>query len=381
MDNDVFQEKLGYQLLDSFVKQTPIVISGHVIVASINIVLFWGAISNAFVLGWASFLVFIGLSRWVMKIQYQRHWRRRSPGFWRGLFAVSSMSLGVIWCVWSLYVGSAIGFDGVGLSILVITVAGLASGAVASTSSSLVSYGLFAAPILLPMSVWLLLLDQTEVRGIGVLMVVFFIITLRQVLRINSVLKQSITNGLELEESKEQTELLAKELYKQSTIDVLTSVTNRRGFNESLSSEWQRAKRSRMPLTLLMIDVDCFKPFNDNLGHPAGDECLQRIAAALRSVVKRAGETIARYGGEEFAVLLPNTTPQEGVEVAEKIRTGVFDLNIAHPASDVADWVTVSTGVHCVYPGEDEDSQMLIELADQALYEAKAAGRNCVRQA
>ena len=212
-------------------------------------------------------------------------------------------------------------------------------------------------------------------------MVVFFIITLRQVLRINSVLKQSITNGLELEESKEQTELLAKELYKQSTIDVLTSVTNRRGFNESLSSEWQRAKRSRMPLTLLMIDVDCFKPFNDNLGHPAGDECLQRIAAALRSVVKRAGETIARYGGEEFAVLLPNTTLQEGVEVAEKIRTGVFDLNIAHPASDVADWVTVSTGVHCVYPGEDEDSQMLIELADQALYEAKAAGRNCVRQA
>ena len=381
MDNDVFQEKLGYQLLDSFVKQTPIVISGHVIVASINIVLFWGAISNAFVLGWASFLVFIGLSRWVMKIQYQRHWRRRSPGFWRGLFAVSSMSLGVIWCVWSLYVGSAIGFDGVGLSILVITVAGLASGAVASTSSSLVSYGLFAAPILLPMSVWLLLLDQTEVRGIGVLMVVFFIITLRQVLRINSVLKQSITNGLELEESKEQTELLAKELYKQSTIDVLTSVTNRRGFNEALSSEWQRAKRSQMPLTLLMIDVDCFKPFNDNLGHPAGDECLQRIAAALRSVVKRAGETIARYGGEEFAVLLPNTTLQEGVEVAEKIRTCVFDLNIAHPASDVADWVTVSSGVHCVYPGEDEDSQVLIEVADQALYEAKAAGRNCIRQA
>jgi diguanylate cyclase (GGDEF)-like protein len=274
-----------------------------------------------------------------------------------------------------------INFDGVGLSILVITAAGLVSGAVASTSSSLISYILFTAPTLLPLSVALLLLDQPQVQGIGVLTVLFFIITYRQVLQIHSVLKQSIINGLELEKSKEQTERLAQELYQQSTTDALTSVTNRRGFDAALEAEWLRAKRSKSPLTLLMIDADCFKAFNDNLGHVAGDECLKQIAATLRSSVKRAGETIARYGGEEFAVILPNTTAGQGVEVAETIREAVFALNIAHPFSDVADRVTVSAGVHCIAPDQMEDSQKLIELADKALYQAKADGRNRVRQA
>jgi diguanylate cyclase (GGDEF)-like protein len=245
----------------------------------------------------------------------------------------------------------------------------------------LISYILFTVPTLLPLSVALLLFDQTQVQGIGVLMVFFFIITLRQVLQIHSVLKQSITNGLELEQSKEQTEQLAQELYQQSTMDALTSVTNRRGFDEALSAEWLRARRSGKPLTLLMIDVDCFKPFNDNLGHLAGDECLQQLASTLRSHVKRAGETIARFGGEEFAVLLPDTTAEEGVCVAEKIRESVFELNIPHPASDVADRVTVSAGVYSVAPDQMQDSHQLIKQADQALYQAKADGRNCIRQA
>ena len=135
------------------------------------------------------------------------------------------------------------------LSIVVITGAGLVAGAVASTSSSIVSYILFSAPILLPLSAVLLFNEQMETRGIGVLVVVFFVITLRQVRRINGVLQESIINGLELEKSKEKTEKLAKELYQLSTMDALTSITNRRGFNEALSQEWLRAKRSNTPLT------------------------------------------------------------------------------------------------------------------------------------
>ena len=128
-----------------------------------------------------------------------------------------------------------------------------------------------------------------------------------------------------------------------------------------------------------MIDVDAFKPFNDSLGHPAGDACLQSIAAALPDYVRRAGETIARYGGEEFAVLLPNTTGKEGVEIAENIRQGIVALDIKHPASAVADRVTVSIGVHGAEPGQLEGSEQLIVLADRALYQAKTSGRNCVR--
>lgn len=379
MNDEVFQDKLNYHLLDSFVKQTSVVLLGHFLVASINIGLFWSRINHTFILAWAIFLLFIGLSRWLMKSQYQRHQRRWSPAAWRRLFAVSSLFLGLAWCVWGLHASMVVELGGIGLSIIVITAAGLVAGAVASTSSSIFSYICFSGPTLLPLSVLLLFNDQMETRGIGLLMVVFFAITFRQVQRINGVLQESITNGLELEKSKEKTEKLAQELYQLSTVDALTSVTNRRGFNEALSSEWARAKRLNTPLTLLIIDVDYFKTFNDSLGHLAGDECLRLIASTLTHYARRAGEMIARYGGEEFAILLPNATGQEGVKIAEDICEGIARLDIKHPASGVAEHVTVSIGVYGAAPRELDDSQELIKLADHALYEAKAAGRNCVR--
>ena len=100
-----------------------------------------------------------------------------------------------------------------------------------------------------------------------------------------------------------------------------------------------------------MIDVDFFKTFNDSLGHPAGDECLRLVASTLTHYARRAGEVIARYGGEEFAILLPNTTGEEGVKIAENIREGIARLDISHPASDVADKITVSIGVYGTDPG------------------------------
>jgi diguanylate cyclase (GGDEF)-like protein len=381
MNDDVFQDKLNYHLLDSFVKQTSTMISGHFLVGSINIGLFWQQINHTFIFAWAVFLLLIGLVRWLMKAQYQRHQQRLSPGYWWGLFAVSSLLLGLAWFVWSLHVSMVINFSGIGFSIIVITAAGLVSGAVASTSSSIYSYICFSGPILLPLSVVLLFNDQMETQGIGLLLVLFFIITLRQVLSINSVLQESIINRLELEKSKAKTETLAKELYQLSTTDALTSITNRRGFDEALSREWSRAKRSDTQLTLLMIDVDFFKTFNDSLGHPAGDECLRLIASTLTHYARRAGEVIARYGGEEFAIILPNTAGSEGVKIAENICDSIAELDIEHPASGVAKRVTVSIGVHGAAPGQLEDSQELIKLADQALYRAKADGRNRVRLA
>lgn len=381
MKDDGFRNELDYQLLDSFVKQTSIVVAGHVLVAAINIALFWLTVSRVFIGVWAIGLLLVAVFRWLLKARYQRYQRRSAPRFWRRLFAASSLSLGLVWLVWCLYVTMAMNFGGTGISIIVITAAGLVSGAVASTSSSIVSYVCFSGPILLPLGVVLLFNEQTETRGIGVLLIVFFVVILRQVQRINLVLRDSIINSLELEKSKEQTEKLANELYELSTRDALTSVTNRRGFDEALSHEWMRARRSNTPLTLLMIDVDFFKTFNDSLGHPAGDDCLRRIASTLTRYARRAGEVIARYGGEEFAVLLPNTDAREGAVIAENIRLGIAELGINHPASGVGDTVTVSVGVCGVEPGQLEDGQALLRLADHALYQAKAAGRNCVRSA
>jgi diguanylate cyclase (GGDEF)-like protein len=379
--NDAFQDKLNYHLLDGFTKQTSAVLAGHFFAASINIGLFWQQISHTFIFAWATCLFVIGLARWLIKSQYQRHHQRRRPGFWHGLFAASSLSLGLAWFAWCMYVSIAMEFRGLGISIIVITAAGLVSGAVASTSSSIYSYLFFSGPILLPLSAAFLLHNDIETRGIGLLIGVFFIITLRQLQRINWVLRESIINRLDLEKAKEQTEKLAQELYALSTTDALTSVTNRRGFNEALNREWLRATRANVPLSLLLIDVDFFKPFNDSLGHPAGDECLRLIASALTHYAKRQGDVIARYGGEEFAILLPSTLGIDGVSIAEKICKSVADLNIKHPASGVAKYVTVSIGVYGAAPGQLNDSQELIKRADQALYQAKAGGRNCVRLA
>lgn len=164
-----------------------------------------------------------------------------------------------------------------------------------------------------------------------------------------------------------------------AVIDGLTQVANRRYFNDQLAQEWQRMLRQQQPLSLIMCDVDYFKPYNDTYGHQAGDVCLQRIAMALKKVVKRPGDLIARYGGEEFAVVLPQTNLEGAVRVAESIRTVVENLQVPHRTSPAAPYVTISLGVTSRIPKSNFSVDKLIQLADQALYLAKSAGRNCYR--
>jgi len=163
-----------------------------------------------------------------------------------------------------------------------------------------------------------------------------------------------------------------------STTDSLTGLANRRRFDEALEAEWQRAVRTRMPLSLLMLDIDHFKLYNDHLGHLAGDECLRQIGAVLQACVLRSGELSARYGGEEFAVILPAAEPEEAARLAETIRCEVENLGLAHVPEANARVVTASIGVATHRPIPGEPSTRLIQDADRALYESKRAGRNRV---
>lgn len=157
--------------------------------------------------------------------------------------------------------------------------------------------------------------------------------------------------------------------------DGLTGVANRRTFDDRLVSEWQRERRDRLPLSLVMIDVDHFKRYNDTYGHPAGDECLRRVAGALDDVVFRPGDLLARYGGEEFAIILPTTDLAGATIVAERAREAVGNLAIAHEAGE-AGVVTLSMGVASVVPTPEVGADDLIVAADGALYRAKREGRN-----
>ncbi len=163
-------------------------------------------------------------------------------------------------------------------------------------------------------------------------------------------------------------------------LDPLTQIPNRRSFDINIADEWQRARRSKLQLGLLMIDIDHFKNYNDTFGHQQGDECLKQVACALQNINRRVGDLAARYGGEEFAVILSDVKSGGVQVVAERLRAAVSELNIEHP--DVSEGhVTVSVGGTSLIPDGNSSPERLVKAADDALYLAKKNGRNRVELA
>ena len=177
-----------------------------------------------------------------------------------------------------------------------------------------------------------------------------------------------------------QQQLLDSNLMLQRLMnsDGLTGLSNRRHFDEYLELEWRRAMREQQQLSLLMIDVDYFKAYNDNFGHLAGDEALRQVAEAIRASCSRPTDLPARYGGEEFALVLPNTSPGGARLVAEKLRQTVLGLGIPHTAPVADSYLTVSIGLATQTPTVGSHSRQLISAADKGLYLAKNGGRNQV---
>jgi diguanylate cyclase (GGDEF)-like protein len=168
------------------------------------------------------------------------------------------------------------------------------------------------------------------------------------------------------------------ELERLANHDGLTGIFNRRGFDERLHNEWSRTSREKQPLSLIMIDVDHFKRFNDTYGHQAGDDCLKKVATALEEQTYRPSDMAARYGGEEFAMILPSIDEDGASVVASRIRESIAALAIPHSGSNGNRVVTVSVGVATVRPVLGSKAEEVIRRADEALYQAKGAGRNRV---
>ena len=165
-------------------------------------------------------------------------------------------------------------------------------------------------------------------------------------------------------------------LEELSVTDELTGLHNRRFFNEHLNTEWIRGIRSHEPLSLIFLDIDYFKQYNDTYGHTAGDECLKSVAGVLQHSLLRSSDMATRYGGEEFCLLLPNTPIDGASIVAQRVRSSVAKLEIPHQTSAVSSTVTLSDGIACFIPSSHDTPSQLVDLADTALYEAKALGRN-----
>lgn len=181
---------------------------------------------------------------------------------------------------------------------------------------------------------------------------------------------------VELEELQQQLEETNEQLRLLSSMDGLTGLLNRRRFDEILEEDWQRGLRDHTTLSLLMVDIDHFKAYNDTYGHIEGDTCLKKVAQGLASSLQRHVDKVARYGGEEFTVILPGTDDEGAMQVAERMKEAIARLAVEHCGSDTCETVTISIGVSTVLPTGELKPTQLVDAADKALYQAKEAGRN-----
>lgn len=170
-----------------------------------------------------------------------------------------------------------------------------------------------------------------------------------------------------------------KELNRLSSLDGLTGIANRRRFDEYIDVEWKRGLRDKKPLSLIMVDIDFFKAYNDFYGHLAGDNCLQAVANALQGALNRPGDFVCRYGGEEFAVVLPGTPKNGALLVAKAMLDNLEKMKIKHESSQISEHVTISMGVATIQPTKELSSNFLIAEADRSLYCAKSEGRNRIK--
>jgi diguanylate cyclase (GGDEF)-like protein len=200
-----------------------------------------------------------------------------------------------------------------------------------------------------------------------------------------SILLAQINENLVLEiESREhaqkELELANKQLKAISSLDALTGIPNRRKLDESLKEYWTRVVREKLPIAVMMIDIDFFKIYNDTNGHLAGDQCLQAVAEVINNC-RREEDFAARYGGEEFIFIAPGMTKEETLVLGEIIRAEIEALCLEHPFSSASPYVTASIGIHWLTPTSSDLVRETINKADQAMYQAKEAGRNRVKLA
>jgi len=227
-------------------------------------------------------------------------------------------------------------------------------------------------------------LDMLRLAGLGAFEGVYWLTYAYSIatVLIGALLAQSLQTARELSirldhkvaQRTAELEAANRKLAELSLTDGLTGIANRRHFNESLAAEWQRAQRQSLPLTVMLIDIDLFKVYNDRLGHQAGDDCLCQVAQTLHLQAQRGSDLVARYGGEEFAIIA-NADSTQAMQLAEKLRQAVAGLGLPHPGSP-ARQVTISLGAVSGIPTSAQAPEAWLRLADNALYQAKAAGRN-----
>lgn len=362
----------------------------------VAVFLLWSTVDAPLLIGWVSFLLTVLVVRaWHMRRCLKLQTYKDNP---RRVCLQLLLGIGVVGLTWAagyIYVASVapVGVQYIFL-LIVVLIASLALGASVVVREYYVTYLMTS---LFPIGWWNLVhywdYPFNSVVGIMLLLtcgVLIFVCnavheSYANMLQLNwqkdTLAAESSALAERLKERNEELDEVRQRLTEQARIDELTGLYNRRALNERLESELKRCSRFGSPLAVIMLDVDYFKPYNDNYGHQAGDEVLTRLAKVLQGAANRAGDIVARYGGEEFMLVFPATDVMAARAVAVRIQQALERESIPHEYSGVSKWITVSQGLAYARPDERLSSRELIARVDEALYGAKAEGRNTIKAA
>ena len=359
------------QIAQSF-RQLPISLIVNLTIGLILAAVLWNAVPTPALLIWLALLIAVTAARFLTLRAFINAAPRSESehAFWTKHFLAGACAAGVAWGLSGILLFHPSSFPH--QVVLAFVLGGMVAGAVPLLSPVSRAYWCFAIPVVVPISIRMMWVGDRIHLVMGLMMVIFGLAMLATSAQVHGLfrdaekLRRELFSSIEVEQALEYLVRL----------DSLTGIPNRRLFEEELSKEWARAKRDDAPLSLIMVDIDHFKEYNDHYGHPAGDLCLVDVAQAMHHALSRPGDVVARIGGEEFAFLLPQTDLSGAISVAEQIRERILALDLPHEASPVARHVTLSFGVSSSELASVSSPAELIRTSDIALYEAKRCGRN-----
>ena len=362
--------------LDIVYGQTWTGVFGGIAVVFVFASVFWDVAPRQSLVIWSTVLLVGYVLRASLYLAYRRRPDNSSIRHWGYAHLGATFATSVLWGLTGfLFVPAG---DTIHLLVVVLWVVGLSAASASAYSVHLPSMLSFFLPLVVPTAIHMLVLGGRIQTAIALGLIAYTIVSIRAVLPINRTMLSSLRLNIALADEVEERRRSEDQLREVSRRDSLTGLANRHHFDESLAAEWRRAQRDARHLSLILMDIDYFKDFNDTYGHIAGDDCLVQLGQTLNDSIKRPGDLVARYGGEELAVLLPNTDRKSASVIAETLRQTVEALAISHGATRVAGQavVTVSAGLATYIPSHGAQPADLISQADRALYRAKAAGRN-----
>ncbi len=327
---------------------------------------------------WWLIMSAILLSRMLLFVRFQTQVKLtpKNVSYWSRVFVAGSAVYGLSWGLGVPYFAGNVSFEVMLLCVMVMI--SLCIGAVPYLFYSLLAVESYLLTILGPITVWLFAQGRVTEGLAGITCLVFAISTYLMARKLNVLMTN--TMRLQLENASLSNELIKTnyELKALSSTDVLSGIANRRAFEKEFEKMLAQGRRDEQCMSLLMMDIDHFKKINDTYGHLAGDKIIQWVAQALKRELKRPSDMVARYGGEEFIVMLPGTDVDGAVKVADAMRAAVQSLDISEAVNDGIS-ITLSAGVTCRNSQSAETLQEFVRWADQALYAAKHAGRNCTK--